>query len=132
MLTLVTKCTIIPVAVLVELLISIYTVKKYYDTKQRYVGCRFSSAKHYLLLSSHILALWNFLTTVQLFTMIAVPLGVLLPVHPQVTIDCATSTSWFHTHCCLCAVSVSKTKKEKFPEQCKVLWKYVCDTSIAQ
>ena len=36
--------------------------------------------------------------------------------------NCATSTSWFHTHCCLCAVSVSTTKEEKFPEQCKVLW----------
>ena len=85
-LTLVAKCTIIPVAVLVELLISMYTVKKHYDTKQRYVGCRCSSVKHYLQLSFHILALWNFLTAVQLFTMIAVPLGVLLPIHPQVTI----------------------------------------------
>ena len=78
-LTLVAKCTVIPVAVLVE---------KYYDTKQRYVGCRCSSVKHYLQLSFHILALWNFLTAVQLFTMIAVPLGVLLPIHPQVTIIC--------------------------------------------
>ena len=87
-LTLVAKCTVIPVAVLVELLISMYTVKKHYDTKQKYVGCRCSSVKHYLRLSFHILALWNFVTTVQLLTMIAVPLGVLLPVHPQVTIIC--------------------------------------------
>ena len=85
-LTLVAKCTVIPVAVLVELLISMYTVKKHYDTKQRYVGCRCSSVKHYLLLSFRILALWNILTAVQLLTMIAVPLGVLLPIHPQVTI----------------------------------------------
>ena len=42
--------------------------------------------KHYLLLSFHILVLWNILTAVQLFTMIAIPLGVLLPIHPQVTI----------------------------------------------
>ena len=53
-LTLVAKCTIIPVAVLVELLISMYAVKKHYDTKQRYAGCRWSSVKHYLLLSVHI------------------------------------------------------------------------------
>ena len=85
-LTVVAKCTIIPVAVLVELLISMYTVKKNDDTKQKYVGCRCSSVKHYLLLSFHILALWNILTAVQLLTMIAIPLGVLLPIHPHVTI----------------------------------------------
>ena len=38
----------------------------------------------------------------------------------------ATNNIWFSTHCCLCAVSVSTTKKEKFPEQFQVLWKYVC------
>ena len=35
-LTLVVECTIIPVSVLVELLISMYTVKKNCDTKQKY------------------------------------------------------------------------------------------------
>ena len=65
-----------------------YTVKNNYVKKQKYVGCRCSSVKHYLLLSFHILALWNILTAVQLLTMIAVPLGVLLPIHPQVTIIC--------------------------------------------
>ena len=63
-------------------------MKKNYDTKQKYAGCRWSSMKHYLQLSFHIVALWNFLTAVQLFTMIAIPLGVLLPIHPQVTIIC--------------------------------------------
>ena len=85
-LTLVAKCTVIPVAVLVELLISMYTVKKQYHTKQKYAGCRCSSVKHYLQLSFHILALWNILIVVQLLTMIAIPLGVLLPINPQVTI----------------------------------------------
>ena len=36
-----------------------------------------------------------------------------------------TTSSWFHTHCCLHSVSVSKAWKEKFSVQCKVLWKYV-------
>ena len=45
-LTLVAKFTIVPVAVFIELLISVYTIC---DVRQKYVGCRRSSLKHYLL-----------------------------------------------------------------------------------
>ena len=53
---------------------------------QEKAGCRCSSLKQYLLLSVHILALWNILTTLQLFSMTVIPLCVLLLIHPQVTI----------------------------------------------
>jgi len=85
-LTLVAKFTIIPVAVFMELLFSVYTVKNNYNIRQEYVGCKCSSLKHYLLLSVRVFALWNILTTLQLFTMSAVPLCMLLSIHPQVTI----------------------------------------------
>ena len=130
-LTLVAKCTIIPVAVLVELLISMYTVKKHYDTKQRYAGCRCSSMKHYLLLSFHIatciMEYSDYRTTLYHD---CYPTGRTATNPPasyyRLYNNCATNNSWFSTHCCLCAVSVSKTKKEKFPEQCKVLWNCMC------
>ena len=35
-------------------------------------------------------------------------------------------TSWFYTHCCLPAVSVSWPKEEKSLLQCKTLWKHIC------
>ena len=53
---------------------------------QEKAGCRCSSLKQYLLLSVHILALWNILTTLQLFSMTVIPLWVLLLIHPQVSI----------------------------------------------
>ena len=120
-LTLVAKCTIIPVAVFMELLISVYIVKNNYGTRQERIGFRCSSVKHYLPLSFHILALWNILTAVQLFTMHdCYPTGCTATNPPasyyRVCNNCATNISWFSTHCCLCAVSVSTTKKEKFPE----------------
>ena len=80
------KFTIIPAAVIMELLVSAYTVKSNYDARQKCVGCRCLSLKHYLLLSVHILALWNILTALQLLTMIVIPLCVLLLIHPQMTI----------------------------------------------
>jgi len=85
-LTLVAKFTIIPAAVIMELIVSVYTVKNNYDTRQKCAGCRCSSLKHYLLLSVHILALWNILTALQLFAMTVIPLCVLLLIHPQMTI----------------------------------------------
>ena len=63
-------------------------MKKNYDTKQKYVGCRCSSVKHYLLLSFHIATCimeYSDCRTTP-YTMIAIPLGVLLPIHPHVTI----------------------------------------------
>jgi len=85
-LTLVAKFTIIPVAVFMELLISVYTVKNNYTVSQKCASCRCSSLNGYLLLSAHIFALWNILTTLQLFSMTVIPLCVLLLIHPQVTI----------------------------------------------
>ena len=130
-LTLVAKFTIVPVAVFIELVISVYTITNDCDIRQKYVISRRSSLKHYLLLSVQTIALWSILMALQLLAMTVTPLCVLLLIRPQVTITSIifgllASTSWFHSHCCLCAVSVSTTKKEKFPEQCKVLWKYVC------
>ena len=78
-LTLVAKFTIIPVAVFMELLFSVYTVKNNYNIRQEYVGCKCSSLKHYLLLSVRVFALWNILTTLQLFTMSAVMFLLLIP-----------------------------------------------------
>ena len=85
-LTLVAKFTIIPVAVFIEFLISMYTVKNNYTASQKCAGCRCSSLNGYLLLSAHVFALWNILTTLQLFAMTVIPLCVLLLIHPQVTI----------------------------------------------
>ena len=45
-LTLVAKFTVIPIAVFIELLISVYTVKNNYLKRQKCVGCRCSSLKH--------------------------------------------------------------------------------------
>ena len=65
MLTLVAKFTIVPVAVFVELLISVYTVKNDCDVRQKYVGC-----KRYLLLS---VSLWSILMAIQLLAMTVTP-----------------------------------------------------------
>jgi len=64
----------------------VYTVKSNYNTRQKYVGYRCSSFKHYLLLSVHVFSMWNILTTLQLTTMSVVPLCMLLSIHLQVTI----------------------------------------------
>ena len=85
-LTLVAKFIIIPIAVFMELLISVYTVKNNYDIQQKFIGYRCSSLKHYLLLSVLVFALWNILTTLQLFAMTIIPVFMLLLTHPQVTI----------------------------------------------
>jgi len=55
----VAKFTIIPVAVFMELLISVYTVKNNYINiiRQKYVDYRCSCLKHYLLLSVHVFSL---------------------------------------------------------------------------
>jgi len=84
-LTLVAKFTIIPVAVFMELLISVHTVKNNYNIRLRFIGCRRSSLKHYLLLTLWMLALWNILMSLQLFSMLVNPLCVLLLIRPQMT-----------------------------------------------
>ena len=81
-LTLVAKITIIPLAVFIELLASIYTVKTYFVTQRR--RCPFW--KHCLLQTFHVLALWNILIVVQLFSMVAIPISGVLIIQPQMTI----------------------------------------------
>ena len=78
---------IIPSTVFIELLVSILAVK--YDFRDqrspRQVG-QCTSCKQWLLQSIHVLALWNILIAVQLITMIATPISVLLFLNPQVTV----------------------------------------------
>ena len=90
-LTLVVKFTIISVAVFMELLISVYTVKNNCNIRLRFIGCRCSSFKCNLLLTFRMLALWNILMSLQLFSMLAIPLSVLLLIRPQVTFVCTVS-----------------------------------------
>ena len=84
-LTLVAKFTVIPVAVIMELLTSVYIMKNNYNIRLRFVGFRCSSLKHFLLLTIRMLALWNILISLQLFSMLAIPLCVLLLIRPQIT-----------------------------------------------
>ena len=82
-LTLAAKVTIIPIAVFVELVISILTVRLHISGK-RY-SSRYILRKHCLLQVVHVIGLWNILIVLQIFTMCAIPLCVLLVTHPQVT-----------------------------------------------
>ena len=84
--TLVAKVTIIPVAVFIELLISVYTVRHQFIAVRIQYDHGYHYWKLYLLQSLHVLALWNILITIQLATMTVIPLTVLLLVHPQETI----------------------------------------------
>ena len=81
-LTLVAKVTIIPIAVCAELVVSILTVRHHI------VGRRHHLWKHCLLETVHVIALWNILIVLQIFTMSAIPLCILLLTHPQVTVLC--------------------------------------------
>ena len=85
-LTLVAKVTIVPVAVFIELLISVYMVRHQFIVLKLRYDHRYHCWKHYLLQSIHVFALWNVLITIQLGTMTVIPLTVLLLTHPQETI----------------------------------------------
>ena len=80
-LTLVAKVIIIPSAVFIELLVSFYFAINHQDSQKRprYVVFVWMQCLH-------VLALWNVLIAVQLLTMIAIPICVLLLIRPQVTI----------------------------------------------
>ena len=80
--TLIAKVTIIPSAVFIELLISIYAIKFYSIAQSRY-GPQCYVWRLYLV---HVLASWNILIAIQLFSMIAIALSTLLLIHPQVTV----------------------------------------------
>ena len=79
---LVAKVTIIPLAVFIELLASIYAVKTHFATQRR--CCH--SWNHYLLQAFHVLALWSILMALQLFAMVAIPITGLLIIWPEMTI----------------------------------------------
>ena len=83
--TLLAKVIIIPFAIFVELLLSVYIVRHHFVLIPRY-DRRCHSLKFYLLQAVHVLALWNILITIQLATMTAIPLIVLLLAHPQVVV----------------------------------------------
>ena len=85
-LTLVAKVTIIPVAVFIELLISVYAVRHQFIAMRLRYNHGYRYWKHYLLQSIHVLALWNIMITIQLATMTVIPLTVLLLTRPQETI----------------------------------------------
>ena len=74
----------LPLAVFMELLASIYAEK----TNQRRLrwGHHCPSWKHCVLQTFHVIALWNILIVVQLFTMVAIPISGLLIIQPQMTI----------------------------------------------
>ena len=86
-LTLVAKVTLVPLAAFIELLASIYAVRTHYITRRRLRwGHHCHSWKHCLLQTFHVLALWNILIALQLFTMVAIPISGLLIIWPQMTI----------------------------------------------
>ena len=78
-LTLVGKLTIIPIAVFIELFVSISVVRSYSPTPN-------FAWKQCLLQTVHVIALWNIQTALQLLAMVVTPICVLLLVHPQETI----------------------------------------------
>ena len=86
-LTLVAKLTIIPLAVFIELLASIYAVKTHFVSQRRLRwGHRCHFWKHCILQIFHVLALWNILIAIQLLSMVAIPIFGLLIIRPQLTI----------------------------------------------
>ena len=80
-LTLVAKVIIIPSAVFIELVVSLYFAINLQDSQKRlrYVVFMWKQCLH-------VLALWNVLIAIQLLTMITIPISVLLLIRPQVTI----------------------------------------------
>ena len=78
-LTLVGKLTIIPIAVFIELFVSISVVRSYSPTPN-------FAWKKCPLQTVHVIALWNIQIALQLLAMVVTPICVLLLVHPQETI----------------------------------------------
>ena len=75
---------VIPSAVFIELLVSIYLVKYHFSGRMNLRHDR--SWKYYPLQTVHVLALWNIMITIQIITMIILPICVLLLIHPQQTV----------------------------------------------
>ena len=83
-LTLLAVIIITPSAVFIDLIVSVLAVF-HYQKSLRHVGQR-PSCKQCILQGLHVLALWNILVAIQLITMIATPICVLLFIHPQVAV----------------------------------------------
>ena len=77
---------IIPSAVFAELLVSVLAVKNNFRDLMSLRDGQRPSWKRFLLQGFHVLALWNILIAIQLITMIAIPIFVLLFINPQVTV----------------------------------------------
>ena len=77
--TLAGKLTIIPIAVFIELFVSIYVVRSYSPAPN-------FAWNRCLLQTVHVIALWNIQIALQLLAMVVTPICVLLLVHPQETI----------------------------------------------
>ena len=85
-LTAVAVILVIPSAVFIELVVSIYSVKCYFRGRLNLRhGNRYHSWKHYTLQIVHVLALWNIMITIQIIAMVTFPICVLLLINPQVT-----------------------------------------------
>ena len=85
-LTVLAAYIIIPSAVFAELLVSVLAVKNSFRNLMSLEDGQCPSWKQFLLQGFHVLALWNILVAIQLITMIATPIFVLLFVNPQVTV----------------------------------------------
>ena len=85
-LTLLAVYIIIPSAVFIELLLSVSAVKNNFRDLTSLGDGQCPSWKWFLLQGFHVLALWNILVAIQLITMIATPMFVLLFIHPQGTV----------------------------------------------
>ena len=83
--TVIAVVTIVPIAVFIELLLSICAVKYIFSQRSQRSDHQ-CSWKYYLLQTVHVLALWNILIALQIFTMIVLPLLILLLIHPKVTV----------------------------------------------
>ena len=84
-LTLVGKLTIIPIAVFIELFVSISVVRSYHAVTS-YSPAQNFAWKQCLLQTVHVIALWNIQIALQLLAMVVTPICVLLLIHPQETI----------------------------------------------
>ena len=85
-LTLLAVYVVILSAVFIEFLACILAVKyAFHDQRNLRPGGWFP-CKQCFLQSIHVLALWSILVAIQLLTKIAIPICVVLFVHPQVTV----------------------------------------------
>ena len=77
---------IIPSAVFAELLVSVLVVKNNFYHKRSLRDGQRPSWKQFLQQGFYVFGLWNILVAIQLITMIATPIFVLLFIHPQGTV----------------------------------------------